>query len=143
MPDSHPVEQLIAAIACRIELPEQWADFFARTGPLPPSFEDHRRFRRFYLRRQAALRCQSTLPGLERPAKTDRVFLKDVSRAGVALIHSEQLFPRENIELLMIDGSVLAATVIRCIRHRQRCYEVAAVFNHAEEPALAECSSKG
>ncbi len=88
------------------------------------------------------MRCRSTLPGLPRPANSDRVFLKDVSRAGVALIHSEQLFPRENIELLMIDGSVLAATVIRCIRHRQRCYEIAATFKQDEEAVPADASSK-
>ena len=47
MPDSLHVEQLIAAIPCRIELPEQWADFFVRSGPLLASQDDDRRFRRF------------------------------------------------------------------------------------------------
>jgi hypothetical protein len=123
------VEELIAAIPCRIELPEEWSDFFTRTGPLPPTFEDERRFRRFYLRRHAALRCRATLPGLQRPKTTHRIFLKDICRASLSFVHSEQLFPRESVELLMADGSVFPATVIRCVRHRQNCYEVAATFN--------------
>jgi len=129
MLDPHAAEQLIATAACAIELPEEWSDYFEAAGPTPPSFDESRRFPRFHFRRFAVLGNRSTIPALPRPAGSHRVFLKDISRSSVAFLHSEQLFPCECPELFMPDGSKWLVTVTRCLRHKERCYEVAATFS--------------
>src|SRR6266567_3561557 len=103
--------ELIAALPCAIELPDNWADYFTRLGPLPALPDDRRRFPRFFLRTAAALSYRSTLPGLTRPAEAHRVYLKDISRSSVSLVHSEQLFPRECFEMLLVDGTQWFVTV--------------------------------
>jgi hypothetical protein len=128
MSEQPDAAELIAALPCAIELPQNWADFFMRTGPLYPVREDARRYPRFYLRTAAALSYRSTLPALPRPAKAERVYLKDISRSSVAFVHSAQLFPRECLEMLLADGTFWFVTVVRCQRRQDRCYEVAALL---------------
>jgi hypothetical protein len=128
MPEQPAAADLIAALPCTIELPDNWTDYFTRSGPLLAVDEDGRRFARFYLRAAAALDYRSTLPRLTRPAGAHRVYLKDISRASVAFVHSEQLFPRECFEMLLVDGTRWFVTVVRCVRRHERCYEVAAML---------------
>ncbi len=95
MPEQLDANDVIAALPCAIKMPDNWGNFFARGGPLPPMGDDHRRFPRFYLRAPAALRYRSTLPALPRPDHECMIYLKDVSRTSIAFLHSEQLFPKE------------------------------------------------
>jgi hypothetical protein len=55
--------------------------------------------------------------------------LKDISRSSVAFVHSEQLFPRESFEMLLVDGTHWFVTVVRCVKRHERCYEVAAMMS--------------
>jgi hypothetical protein len=128
MSEQPDAAELIAALPCTVELPENWADYFTRSGPLPTVPDDGRRFPRFYLRTAAALGYRSTLPCLTRPAGAHRVYLKDISRSSVAFVHSEQLFPCECFEMLLVDGTHWFVTVVRCVRRHERCYEVAAML---------------
>jgi hypothetical protein len=128
MSDEPDAAGLIAALPCAIELPENWGDYFSRSGPLPAVPDDARRFPRFYLRTEASLGYRSTLPALARPAGAHRIYLKDISRSSVAFIHSEQLFPRESFDMLLADGTRWLITVVRCVRRHDRCYEVAAML---------------
>jgi hypothetical protein len=121
--------ELIALLPCEVELPEHWADYFSRTGPIPAQTEDARRFPRFYLRTAAALSYRTTLPRMQRPDVAYRVYLKDISRCSVAFIHSEQLFPRECMEMLLADSTHWFLTVVRCQKRHNRCYEVAATLS--------------
>jgi hypothetical protein len=120
--------ELIVELPCEIELPENWADYFARTGPLPTVPGDGRRFPRFYLRTAAALFYRTTIPKLPRPETAYRVYLKDISRSSVAFLHSEQLFPSEQLEMLLADGTHWFVTIVRCQKRHDRCYEVAAML---------------
>ena len=129
MSDQPDATELIAALPCAIDLPANWVDFFARSGPLTPVSDDDRRFPRFYLRTAAALRYRSTLPGLPRAESRHRVYLKDISRSSVGFVHSEQLFPCECLEMLLADGTQWFVTVVRCQKRQDRCYEVAAVLS--------------
>ena len=53
------------------------------------------------------------------------VLMKDLSRQGVAFLHAAQLFPGERVELTLPTGRI-AYTVVRCLRHNHRCYEIGA-----------------
>jgi hypothetical protein len=128
MPEQPDAAELIAALPCEIDLPQNWADYFMRTGPLPRVQDDARRYPRFYLRTAAALSYRSTLPALPRSTKTERVYLKDISRSSVAFLHSKQLFPRERLEMLLADETHWFVSVVRCQRRQERCYEIAALL---------------
>ena len=128
MPHEPDAAELIVGLPCAVELSENWADFFARTGPQVSIADDLRRFPRFYLRTAAALSYRPTLPGLPRPKTAYRVYLKDISRSSIAFLHSEQLFPRECHEMLLADGTHWFITVVRCQKRQDRCFEVAALL---------------
>jgi hypothetical protein len=104
-------------------------DFFQKSGPLGTRWEDLRQFPRFYFRSAAALEIRSKLPALPRPEVAARVYVKDISRAAVAILHGEQLYPGERLLLTLIDGGQRTATVTRCRRIQADCYEVAAQFD--------------
>ncbi len=133
MPHQPDAAELIVLLPCEVELPENMADFFTRTGPVPAHPEDARRFPRFYLRTAAALRYRTTLPAMQRPEVAYRVYLKDISRSSVAFLHSEQLFPRECMEMLLADHTHWFVTVVRCQKRQERCYEIAATLAAAPQ----------
>jgi hypothetical protein len=118
---------MIERLDSRVELP---ADFFDKqNGPIPVRWVDLRQFPRFYFRTPAALEIQSTLPALSRSPGAVRVYVKDISRAAVAVLHSEQLFPGERLWLTVLDGVRRSTTVSRCRRIQANCYEIAALFD--------------
>ncbi|HEX4143619.1 MAG TPA: PilZ domain-containing protein [Pirellulales bacterium] len=127
MLDDHDAARMIERLDSRVELP---ADFFDKqNGPIPVRWVDLRQFPRFYFRTPAALEIQSTLPALSRSPGAVRVYVKDISRAAVAVLHSEQLFPGERLWLTVLDGVRRSTTVSRCRRIQANCYEIAALFD--------------
>jgi hypothetical protein len=126
MSDDHDAANMIGRLPSRVVLP---ADFFEKIGPLGTRWEDLRQFPRFYFRSAAALEIESSLPALPRSDVVERVYVKDISRAAVAVLHSEQLYPGERLRLTLIDGGERTATVSRCRRIQPDCYEVAARFD--------------
>jgi hypothetical protein len=120
---------MIEGLESRVAVP---ADFFQKSGPLGTRWEDMRQFPRFYFRTAAALEIQSKLPALPRPQAAERVYVKDISRAAVAVLHSAQLYPGERLRLTFVDGGQRGATVTRCRRIQADCYEVAARFDTPE-----------
>jgi hypothetical protein len=129
MLEDHDAASLIAGLDSRVVLP---LDFFEKSGPLGTRWDDMRQFPRFYYRTAAALEITSVLPALRRPPLAERVYVKDVSRAAVAILHGEQLYPGERLRLTMIDGKRRNATVTRCRRVDAHCYEVAARYDALE-----------
>jgi len=60
------------------------------------------------------------------PTGICQVYLKDMSRAGVCFLHSGQLYPLEEIELVLASGERHQATIVRCRKIAALCYETAA-----------------
>jgi hypothetical protein len=129
MPDDHDAAGMINELPSQVALP---ADFFEKKGAVGTRWEDMRQFPRFYLRYPAALEVRPSLPALARVGQLQRVFVKDISRVAIAILHSEQLFPGERLRLTLIDGIERSATVTRCRRIQASCYEVAARLDSAE-----------
>jgi hypothetical protein len=122
------LSQMVGPLPCEVELPAAWSDFFDHRGPTPTCPRERRRFPRPYLRAMAALRHQRSLPALARSTTWHKVYTKDVSRAGVGFLHSEQLFPMEQMRLVMPDGRCRRIEVVRCRRIQERCFEIGATF---------------
>ncbi len=57
-----------------------------------------------------------------------KVYTKDVSRTGAGFLHGEQLFPKEQLTLLLPDGRCRPIEVIRSRRVADHCYEIGAIF---------------
>ena len=134
--DAPPLADLLDSLPCEIELPAKWEDYFDKTGLLATGPEDKRRCPRFYLRAFAALETRQTFPALARPHQWHRVYTKDVSRGGLCFLHSEQLFPRERMRILMgPEGQQHAIAITRCTRIQDHCFEIGARFVQSLDPA--------
>jgi PilZ domain len=120
------LKALLKVLPCRVVVPPGWKKSFARPGNMPAAYhDDTRRFARVPCSVPAVLEVESTLPAFPRPPELYAILMKDLSRQGVALLHSEQLFPGERFQLLLPNGC-LAYTVCRCLRHNERCFEIGA-----------------
>jgi len=115
-------------LVCEIELPSSWKDFFDRRGMMPIPPDDRRRFPRSYLRVGAALQDRPSLPALPRSNAWHKVYAKDLCRTGVGFLHSEQLFPKEQLAIVLPDGRPRRIEVVRCRRIGRRCFEIGAIF---------------
>jgi hypothetical protein len=123
-PHQEAVVDWAPAIQCDVQLPEAWKDYFQKVGPLPTSLSDHRRAARFQFRRGLVLAWRGG---------ACVVYGKDVSRVGVAFLHSDQLFPGEACSLWVSRQKRLELVVARCRRVNERCYECGANFATEKE----------
>jgi len=120
------IGEILDRLECKVELPSSREEFFEPTGRLPTIPGDRRRYPRHYLRAVAALQCRQTFAALPRPAAWHKVYTKDISRCGLAFLHSQQLFPRERMRIILPDGQPRIIEVLRCRRIQERCYEIGA-----------------
>ena len=122
------LSESVGPLVCEVELPSSWEDFFDRRGMMPIALDEKRRFPRSYLRVSAALQYRQSFPALPRGETWHKVYTKDVCRNGVGFLHSEQLFPMEQLALVLPDGRCRRIEVVRCRRIQPRCFEIGAVF---------------
>jgi hypothetical protein len=121
--------ELIASLPCRVQLPEKWRKEFEKRGPAPTIPNDRRRHPRFYCRgpdSRAGLQCLKTFPSMPHHGDWHGIYVTNVSRSGVQLLHSEPLYPCQRARLAMPRGPVLQIEVVSCLRLNQRCFQVGA-----------------
>ena len=118
----------VGPLRCELELPSAWSDYFDRRGSMSMALEERRRFPRNYLRGVAALEYRQSLAALPRSEAWHAVYTKDVCRGGIAFLHSEPLYPMEQMNLALPDGKWLIIEVVRCRRIQHRCFEIGAIF---------------
>jgi hypothetical protein len=106
---------------------ESDAEFFAKTGPLPTAWEEARRHPRFYYRARAAATVHP-FRGAQQPPIECTVLTRDLSRGGLNLLHTEQLYPGQRIDLVLLDGVPRTVEVCWCRRLANRCYSVGCRF---------------
>ena len=105
-------------------------DFFANSGAMRPAFDDQRRFPRFYFRSCADATIYPLDPDAE-PMKCV-VVTRDVSRGGMGLLHTAQLFPGQRLDLVLNDGVSKTLEVVWCRRVAKESYSVGCRFKEAE-----------
>jgi hypothetical protein len=135
------VGKLINSFPCRVELPPQLKENFQRKGPMAGVDDERRRFPRIYCRgerNRAGLQYQSSFPKLPRDPSWHNVYLTNISRGGVGFLHSEPLYPCEQMRLLLPTGRTMNIEIIDCRRLHNRCYEIGAdiVAAHATQPGF-------
>ena len=121
------LEAILATIDCRVKLPAEWSEFFARRGVLKTTFDDQRRFVRSHFPGKAVLELAQTIAGIEREHRFCCVYTKDLSRIGISFLHCEELFPGETPTLWLLSGKSVC-NVVRRVRHNPRCFEIGATF---------------
>ena len=116
------LNRLLEQLECRVQLPEEMADdYFSETGALPTSFDERRRFARFRFRTKAILGVRPTLPVIPRTPEKHVIYSYDMSRGGLAFLHSQQLFPMEVCDL-WLPTQKLVVRVTRCQYLNENCY---------------------
>jgi hypothetical protein len=123
----HAAAKLIDALPCNVQIPAQWRDNFEKHGPMPVSHGERRRYSRLHCRSEknrAAMQCQPTLPQLKREPTWHSVYVANISREGLGLLHSEALYPREKLSLIMRSGKKLRLEVVNCRRVNTGCFEI-------------------
>jgi len=128
MLDANRLEKRKAAVndlPCHVELPSDWADFFQRRGAKAAPPNQSRRFVRQHFPTKALLELTTSLPAITRDYGKYVVLMSDISRQGACFLHHAQLFPGERVELTLPTGRI-PYTVMRCVRHNDRCFEVGA-----------------
>jgi hypothetical protein len=124
----------IAALPCEVLLPEVWQERFLRRGPSATSADERRSFPRFLClgdNNRAGMKYVPTFPGLERDAEWRGVYLCDVSRRGLRMLHSEVVYPRERLRVIVAGGNDLTdliVEVMHCRRRQACCFEVGVRF---------------
>lgn len=113
------LEAALERLPCRVRVPEEWTDFFERTGREVGRFDERRRDPRFHCRGKAIL---------QRDGKLYCIYTKNVSRRGLVFLHEEQIFPCENVRVWLPNGTSPRLAVTRCNRVQHKCYECGAQF---------------
>ena len=114
------------------QLPQQdgepIVDFFDKSGMLPVVHDDGRQFPRYYYRTWAKAVIHPL--GKGEPLHCS-VVTRDLSRNGLSLLHSTQLFSGQQIELDLNEQSPRIVEVVRCRRIGDGCYVVGCRFARA------------
>ncbi len=121
----------LESLPCQVVLPPGQNDFFQRRGSQSWQRGDLRRFVRSQYPMRAMLEYATSLPTLSRGSEKHVVLMKDISRQGAACLHFEQLYPGEEVRLLLPMGWI-SYTVARCLRHGERCFEIGTVLAVSE-----------
>lgn len=89
-------------------------DFFTKSGPMPGTFDEVRKFPRFYFRY-----CFTAIvhqPRGEGSPAEHVILTRDVSRAGLSVLHSEQLYPGQRILIMALNDADRPVEVQWCRR---------------------------
>ncbi len=122
---------VIFQLPCHVQLPAELAEDFERTGPAPSRPDDLRSSPRFYCQGKShvgAIEYRQSLPAIARTSAWHRVYTVDISRGGIGLLHSEQLFPGEQVRLLLANNKSFTIEIVWCRRLGEKCYRLGAQF---------------
>jgi hypothetical protein len=103
-------------------------DFFAKQGPVPQLYQDGRRFPRYYFR-TCAEAIIHPVTGKEADNSAHCFLLTcDLSRAGIGLLHTAQLFPGQRIDIVLNGEPPRMIEVVWCRRTADGRYNVGCRF---------------
>lgn len=123
---SEKLTALLSHLSSAVQLPVDWET--AQHGLGRPAFpSDMRRFARITMRSDAICEVLPTLNAIERSHGLVKVHTKDISKCGVAFLMPMQMYPREQVILWTRSGK-LRCEIKRCVKVRDKCYEVGAEF---------------
>jgi hypothetical protein len=92
-------------------------EFFGKSGPVPTTYDDARRFPRFYYRAYVQATIYPLRPDQGEPQHCT-ILTRDLSRGGLSFLHIGQLFPGQRLDVVLNDGIQRAMEVQWCRRLR-------------------------
>ena len=135
--------KLIEACECDLAVPSEWQDCLTRRGVIQPIPGDRRQYIRHHFNDWGVLEYDETFSSIPREHSITKVATRDVSRGGIAFLHSEQLFPGERVSLWLPIGK-RSYVVVRCVEHTDSCFEIgAAVADNGPQASTTEHSDAG
>jgi hypothetical protein len=115
-------------------LPDIDEELFRRTAGAGKAWSDARRFPRSPARTICVLESEATFASSGFANGWQHVWLRDVSRGGVRLIHGSQLFPSERCALTLASGVEMRLEVVWCRRLAASVFVSGCHYMRAEEP---------
>jgi len=103
-------------------------EFFELSGPLPTAWNENRRYPRFYFRTCAEAVIYPLHGKQESTPAPCFLLTRDLSRGGVGLIHSQQLFPGQRLDVVLNGESPRPVEVVWCRRWTHGRYVVGCRF---------------
>jgi hypothetical protein len=110
---------------CKIVLPPSLENFFQEAGYCESTYYEGRKNSRLRIRCKATLVIEASPPSIERPEQTAIVFVKDISKRGIAILCHQQLWPEEKL-LICFQQRQVRASAVRCRRLDECCWECGA-----------------
>ncbi len=137
------LNKLIKDCECDRVVPSEWQDRLTRRGVVPPTLDDSRQYNRHHFNGRGVLEYDETSSPIPREHTIAKVVTLDISRSGIAFLHSEQLFPGERVSLWLPIGK-RSYVVVRCVEHNDSCFEIGAVVaDNGPEASTTEHSDAG
>ncbi len=128
----HGLKENLSRLPCDIVFPPSMANYFGEEERL--TLDGRRKMARLVFHEPGGLEYPENSMYNRSPG-WQRIYMKDVSLCGVAFIHSEQLFPKENLRLIIPSPKsirfgkirqLVHIEVVRCNRLDQKCYDIGA-----------------
>ncbi len=134
------LNKMLETCECNVTVPRQWQGRLTQRGVIDPVPDDRRNYIRHHFNSQAVLEYDETFSSIPREHTIVKVITLDISRGGIAFLHSEQLFPGERVSLWLPIGK-RSYVVERCVEHNDSCFEIgAAVADNVPEASTTELS---
>lgn len=130
-PTTPELTKWIRSLPCFVRLPPGMVDGSGRFVQKSGAYDDVRQFQRFSCPGtgcQAALEYRQSLPALPREKAWFGVYITDLSRGGCGLLHSEPLYPGEQMRLRLVTGGLHGIEVMWCRQLDERCFAVGMQF---------------
>lgn len=125
--DRAVVDRSATAERLQVELPEAYQSFFEENGYLPPTANESRRNARMAFRRIAKVEFYPAANALqfaiEQHSTNSTILIKDLSRTGMGVMFHRQLYPTQRMKIRCKNYDI-EATVVRCRRIADKCFEV-------------------
>ena len=103
------------------------------SGPLPTKWDEARRFPRFYYQAMVEATIHPLNDNRGQPLVRCSMLTRDLSRGGLNLLHTEQLYPGQKIDVVLCESAPRSVEVIWCRRLADRRYTVGCRFVKAGE----------
>lgn len=133
MLEPHDGEDLIAQLwKTAVEttrLLESEEQFFNPQAPTLGHFQDRRAYHRYGYRNRAIVTHEG---------KTLAVYARDISRIGIGFCSPLQLFPMDEVEILLPGPRRVSLQITRCWREAPKCYNCGARFLLQHSSATSE-----
>lgn len=113
-------------------LVEAHDDIFPRPPVESSRWDEIRRFPRFPVRSEVEATIYPREGDTGQEPQTCNLMVRDLSRGGMNILHVDQLFPGQRIDVVLHNGTRRPVEVMWCRRLANRCYTIGCRFVKTE-----------